>query len=107
MSEETRLQLPHSLIEKIDENRRGLTHEEFIDLCVDAWTQYDQSAVEKPPEQAYVTRERFEEFKRGRRNLLRSFTEFVLLSWLELSCLADENDTPLTERVFPSPAQDS
>ena len=81
---EEAVELSPTLLRKIDENRRGLTREEFIELCVDTWLKRERANGEKPSESPYVTREEFQEFERGIKNLLRSFLDFFLLYWMEL-----------------------
>lgn len=92
---EEAVELSPTLLRKIDENRRGLTREEFIELCVDTWLKRERANGEKPSESPYVTREEFQEFERGIKNLLRSFLNFFLLYWMELS----REETPRTRRL--------
>lgn len=99
--EKTSFELPPALVKKINENRHGLTHEELIELCVNSWLERESGAPQKPCAESYVAREKFEDFKRGSENLLRSFLNFALVYWLDFG--RDTSETQLkkspTERT--------
>lgn len=89
------LLLDRGLVEKIDDNRGDLSRAEFIEFCIDTCLGVEEpEKVEKYPEQEfaprqkempiYATREEFQEFRRGMRELLRAFLDFFITFGLEL-----------------------
>lgn len=73
----TSLEVPQSLIKKIDASRGALTREEFVSLCIGDALQEEKIPVER---EHYVTREEFEQYERRLDELLLSFLE-MLPSW--------------------------
>lgn len=78
MSERRMLIVPADLVKKIDENRGDMSQAEFISFLMD--NQLEQNRKE----QSTVTKEAFEEFESGIKDLLRSFLEFFVSYGLEL-----------------------
>ena len=107
MSEETRLELPRDLLRKIDGNRGNLTYEEFIEVCVSAWLGREKPPLGDASAELYITREEFEEFKTGIRNLLRSSFKFLLLYWMELYPETSEEQAGMKGRLLNVIAENS
>ncbi len=95
--EMTSFELPPALLTRINENRRGLTHEELVELCVNSWLEGKSGAPQESCAESYVTREQFEEFKRGSENLLRSFLSFLLVYCLEFG--PDTSETQMKRKA--------
>jgi len=74
--------ISQELLGKIDRNRGGLSREEFVGLCLDAFL---ARGGNRAGGNTYVTREEFEEFQRDIRGLQRSFIDFLITYLLELS----------------------
>lgn len=82
--------LPQEVLEKIDRNKDNLSRAEFIGSCLDSLLETEEvpGRAEKQPQygtvaergkvEEAVSREEFEEFKRGVKNLQRAFTEMLL-----------------------------
>lgn len=82
MNEGNAVLISQELLRKIDQNRGGLSREEFVGLCLDAFLARRRVRI---TEETYVTREEFEEFQRDIRGLQRSFIDFLITYLLELS----------------------
>jgi len=107
MSENAGLWLPPILLKTIEENRGNLTHEEFIQVCVEAWLNRHKSMREKPPTELYVTRDEFEEFKTRVRDFLRSCLNFLVHYWMELSPQTSEAEALFRGRLLNTIASNS
>lgn len=100
MSEKAELPLSSSLLMRIEENRGNLTREEFLEVCVGASLGRRKAIQERPCLEPHITREEFEEFKSGVRNLLRSSFNFFMLYWIELCPETREGETDLRGRLL-------
>ena len=78
MSDRRMLIVDAEVIKKVDENRGDLNRSEFIDFLIDNCL---KEGVEK---QGYITKEEFNLFQQGTRELLRNFLEFFISYGLEL-----------------------
>ena len=66
------------LVKRIDDNRGDVGRSEFIDLLIDSQLKGESKT------QGGVTREEFQQFQEGSKELLRSFLEFFISYGLEL-----------------------
>jgi len=66
------------LLKKIEENRGDMSRAEFINFLIDS------QLKEEPVSHNYITKEEFQQFERGIKELLRNFLEFFLSYGLEL-----------------------
>jgi len=66
------------LLKKIDENRGDMSRAEFIGFLIES------QLKEEPGNQNYITKEEFQQFERGIKELLRNFLEFFISYGLEL-----------------------
>jgi hypothetical protein len=82
MSEKRMLIIPEELLQKIDENRGEVSRTEFIELLID--NQLQEKNKEDIPSQQYVSREEFQEFAQGMKDLLRRFLDFFISYGMEL-----------------------
>ncbi len=82
MAEKKLLVIQEDLLRKIDDNRGELSRTEFIDLLIDNLLQ-EKGGEESPPPQ-YVSREEFQEFSQGMKDLLRRFLDFFISYGMEL-----------------------
>ena len=80
MPEKRMLILDAETVQKIEENRGDMSVSNFIDFVIDS--HFDQPGA--VPRADMVTREEFQHFEEGIRDLLRSFLEFFLSYGLEL-----------------------
>jgi hypothetical protein len=78
MSDKRMLIVDAELVKRIDDNRGDVNRSEFINLLIDS-----QLKGETKP-QGGVTREEFQQFQDGTKELLRSFLEFFISYGLEL-----------------------
>jgi hypothetical protein len=81
MTENRMLVVDAELLRKIDENRGDMTRAEFINFIIDSQLGQDSPA---PALQPYVTREEFQEFTAGIKELLRRFLDFFISYGMEL-----------------------
>ena len=63
---------------KIDENRGDMNHSDFINFLINSCMKEDSV------KQDYITKEEFDFFEQGTRELLRNFLEFFISYGLEL-----------------------
>ena len=80
MIEKRMLIIPEELARKIDENRGDMSVSEFINFVIDS--HFEETTA--PHQKDLVTKEEFQHFEEGIRDLLRSFLEFFLSYGLEL-----------------------
>ena len=78
MPEKRMLIVPAELIKKIDENRGGMSREEFIEFLIDS------PLKEKPKEQQYATKEEIRSLELDIKKLIKSFVDFFVSYGLEL-----------------------
>ena len=65
---------------KIDENRGDMNRSDFINFLIDSC--YKEDSVKQ--DYNYITKEEFDFFEQGTRDLLRNFLEFFISYGLEL-----------------------
>jgi hypothetical protein len=80
MSEKRMLILDAETVQRIEENRGDMSVSEFLNFIIDGRLEQDTS----PQHSDLVTKEEFNHFEEGIRDLLRSFLEFFLSYGLEL-----------------------
>ncbi len=78
MSEKRMLIVDAEVVRKVDENRGDMNRSDFINFLIDSCLKEDSG------KQNYITKEEFNEFQQGTRELLRSFLEFFISYGLEL-----------------------
>ncbi len=79
MPEKRMLIVDAELIRKVDENRGDMSYSEFINFLID-----NQLAQRPKGQNNCITREEFQQFEQGVKELLRNFLEFFLSYGLEL-----------------------
>ncbi len=79
MSEKRMLIVDAEVVRKVDENRGDMNRSDFINFLIDGCLKEDSAG-----KQNYTTKEEFEEFQQGTRELLRNFLEFFVSYGLEL-----------------------
>jgi hypothetical protein len=85
MSEAIDILLPAEILRKIDQNREGLSREEFIGVCLDAFLpQGADSSADSSSEERYATIKEFEEFQQRIERLQLSFIDFLVTYGLGL-----------------------
>jgi hypothetical protein len=100
---------PVRLLEKIDRSRDRLSRAEFVEFCVDTLLKQEEVSVTEPEEkisakgakaEESVSRQEFEEFKNGIKNLQRAYIELLLAVTLEpLSKASAEEVERFKERL--------
>ena len=80
MADKRMLIVDTELLRKIDENRGDMSQAEFINFLIDS--QLKEEPVNH--NYNYITKEEFQQFERGIKELLRNFLEFFLSYGLEL-----------------------
>ena len=78
MSEKRMLIIDADVVRKVDENRGDMNRSDFIDFLISSCIKEDSG---KPD---YTTKEEFNQFQQGTRELLRNFLEFFISYGLEL-----------------------
>ena len=78
MADKRMLIVDTELLKKIDENRGDMSRADFINLLIDS------QLKEEPVSHNYITKEEFQQYERGIKELLRNFLEFFLSYGLEL-----------------------
>jgi len=78
MSEKRMLIVDTGVVRKVDENRGDLNRSDFINFLIDSCLKEDSG------NQNYITKEEFNQFQQGTRELLRNFLEFFVSYGLEL-----------------------
>ena len=78
MPEKRMLIVDAEVIRRVDENRGDLNRSEFIDFLIDSCLK------EEVEQQSFITKEEFNLFQQGTRELLRNFLEFFISYGLEL-----------------------
>jgi hypothetical protein len=66
------------VVRKVDENRGDMDRSDFINFLIDSCLKEDSG------KQNYITKEEFNQFQQGTRELLRNFLEFFISYGLEL-----------------------
>jgi hypothetical protein len=78
MSEKRMLIVDTEVVRKVDENRGDMNRSDFISFLIDSCLKEDSG------KQNYITKEEFNQFQQGTRELLRNFLEFFISYGLEL-----------------------
>jgi len=78
MSEKRMLIVDAEVVRKVDENRGDMNPSDFINFLIDSCLKEDSG------KQNYITKEDFNQFQQGTRELLRNFLEFFISYGLEL-----------------------
>ena len=78
MSEKRMLIVDTEVVRKIDENRGDMNRSDFINFLINSCLKEDSG------KQNYTTKEEFNQFQQGTRELLRNFLEFFISYGLEL-----------------------
>jgi hypothetical protein len=82
MTEKRMLIVEDALLRKIDENRGEMSRNEFISYLIE--NQLGEQAESPAAPHQYVSREEYQEFTQGIKELLRHFLDFFLSYGLEL-----------------------
>lgn len=103
---------PQEVLEKIDRNKDNLSRAEFIESCLDSLLETEEvpSRTKKQPEsgtvaergevEEAVSREEFQEFRKGIKNLQRAFIELLLDFAIEpVARASKEEQERLVQRV--------
>ena len=88
MSEKRMLIIDANLARKIDENRGDMNISDFINFLIDSQLKNDVDIQNGN----HVTKEEFQQFEQGIRELLRNFLEFFLSYGLELGKQTSDKD---------------
>ena len=76
--------VPVRLLEKIDQCRDKLSRAEFVEFCVDALLKQGEGISARGAEgEESVSRQEFDEFKKGIKNLQRAYIDLLLTISLE------------------------
>ena len=78
MPEKRMLIVDAEVVRKVDENRGDMDRSDFVNFLIDTCLK------EEPKQQNYATKEEFNQFQQGTRELLRNFLEFFISYGLEL-----------------------
>ena len=78
MPEKRMLIVDAEVVRKVDENRGDMNRSDFINFLIDSCLKEDSG------KQNYITKEEFNQFQQGTRELLRNFLEFFVSYGLEL-----------------------
>jgi hypothetical protein len=95
MTEKRMLIVDDELLKEIDNNRGDMGRPEFIRFIID--NQLGAGSEEEIVPNSYVTREEFQEFTQGMKDLLRRFLDFFISYGLELG--AEPKDSTFSELV--------
>lgn len=82
--------VPSRLLEKIDRNRDQMSRAEFVEFCVDALLKQGEGteslaegSLRRYKTEGTISREEFEEFKKGIKDLQRAYIDLLLSVTLE------------------------
>ena len=78
MSDKTMMIVNAEVARKVDENRGDMNRSDFINFLIESCLKEDSE------KQNYITKEEFNQFQQGTRELLRNFLEFFISYGLEL-----------------------
>jgi len=95
MSEKRMLIVDEELLEKIDKNRGDMSRTEFIGFLLN--NMLDEKVGTNTSSNQYVSREEFQEFAVGMKDLLRRFLDFFISYGLELG--QEPKDNTFSELV--------
>ncbi len=94
MSEKRMLIVDTEVVRKVDENRGDMNRSDFISFLIDSCLKEDSG------KQNYITKEEFNQFQQGTRDLLRNFLEFFVSYSLELGTQPkDKTFEELTQKL--------
>ena len=94
MSEKRMLIIDAEVASKVDENRGDMNRSDFLNFLIDSYLKEDSG------KQNYTTKEEFNQFQQGTRELLRNFLEFFISYGLELGKQPkDETFTELSQKL--------
>ncbi len=85
MSEKRMLIVDAEVVRKVDENRGDMNRSDFVNFLIDSCLKEDSG------KQNYTTKEEFNQFQQGTRELLRNFLEFFISYSLELGKQPQDN----------------
>jgi hypothetical protein len=88
MAEKKMLIVDSDVARKVDENRGDMSISHFISFLIDTQLKQDITGDNSGP----VTRDEFQQFEHGIRELLRNFLEFFLSYGLELGKQPDDDE---------------
>lgn len=101
--------IPVKLLERIDQNREKLSRAEFVEFCINTLLKQGEVSDVAPEKvgaakgvetEESVSRQEFEEFKRGIKNLQQAYIELLLAFNLEPAARdSTEKREQLTQRV--------
>jgi hypothetical protein len=94
MSEKRMLIVDDELLSKIDENRGELSRVEFINMLIDNQLEEKGEALSA---NQFVSKEEYQEFTQGMKDLLRRFLDFFISYGLELG--HEPKDSTFSELV--------
>jgi hypothetical protein len=97
MPEKKMLIVDNQLLQKIDENRGEMSRTEFIDFLLSSQLGEDNPVTATSNTIQYVTREEYQEFALGMKDLLRHFLDFFISYGLELG--QEPKDNTFSELV--------
>lgn len=95
MSEKRMLIVENELLLKIDENRGEMSRNEFISFLLK--NQLGEDSQNSAISNQYITREEYQEFALGMKDLLRRFLDFFISYGLELG--QEPKDNTFSELV--------
>ena len=94
MSEKRMLLVDAEVARKVDENRGDMNRSDFINFLIGSCLKQDSGT------QDYITKEEFNQFQQGTRELLRNFLEFFVSYSLELGTQPkDKTFEELTQKL--------
>jgi hypothetical protein len=97
MSEKRMLIVENELLQKIDENRGEMSRSEFIAFLLSNQIGEDSQSPAVANQNQYITREEYQEFALGMKDLLRRFLDFFISYGLELG--QEPKDNTFSELV--------
>ena len=83
MSERRMLIVDAEVVKKVDENRGDMNRSDFINFLIDTCLN-EGSGKESSKKQDYITKEEFNQFQQGTKELLKNFLEFFISYGMEL-----------------------
>ncbi len=88
MSEKRMLIVDADVLAKIDENRGDMSRSEFIDFLINGQLEEDGESAST---NQYVSKEEYQEFSQGMKDLLRRFLDFFISYGVELGQQPKDN----------------
>ncbi len=81
MTEKRMLVVDSTVLEKIDANRGDMSRSEFLSFIIDSKLGEDSTSLSN---RDYISKEEFQEFSQGMKDLLRHFLDFFISYGMEL-----------------------